>query len=209
MALPNLAFADSEEVKPKPSAAEQLKVVGSYEYNFAGKRLTRSIDPVLLKRLSEHPEEDSEFDNILSVWILKAGVEKREEFKYLLEIEALRKIPRIQFALLAYDYNINGNQKSLAKLLESLQVEVVNKEGWGAGSWAGLPSFNGLEGVNEWKLTKQILGSVKLSTDGSAGDERYGFWLTRRYFFPNDKEFPANYDNFCKEMDKLQSKSAK
>jgi hypothetical protein len=46
-----------------------------------------------------------------------------------------------------------------------------------------------------------------MSADGAGGDERYGFWLKRRYFFPDSKDFPNNYQAFCRDLAQLQAKA--
>ncbi len=105
--------------------------------------------------------------------------------------------------LLAYDYNVNGNKKALETLLDRLREAMEEKRGW------SMEHLYALAAINEWDLCKQALGSQVLSADGAGGDERYGFWLTRRYFFPANPAFPDSYADFCKEMEQLQSETYK
>lgn len=191
--------ADQPETKANPVEA-LLRKEGSYEYNLVGKRLLRSFDAELLTHLAKHPEENEKFDYQLVDIILRAAVEKNAKFQYLLKNEKLRK--DYEAALLAYDYNLTGNHQALETLLARFRKEAKERRSW------ELAILGSLSAVNEWKLIKDALGSVALSADGAGGDGRYAFWLRRRYFFPDNKSFPADYQTFCKEIDELQGKTA-
>lgn len=186
----------AEESKTKMEIEAMLGKKDSYEYRLVGKRLLRPIDDALLKRLVEHPEETGEHDYALSTWLLRIAAEGDRKYLWLLDSKELQKggdraKEEIIDILLAYDYNVNGNKKALDTLLDRVRKAMDQGDGWGA-------TF-ALGAVNEWNLCKQALGGFG-GGDGAGGDERYGFWLTRRYFFRDNKEFPTDYRTFCRDQ---------
>jgi hypothetical protein len=196
----------ANESKNKMEIEAMLREKGSYEYNLVGKRLLRPIDEALLKRLVAHPDETGDHDFALSTWLLRIAAEGDRKYLWLLDSKELRKggdpgREEIFDILLAYDYNVNGNQKALEVLLDRLRKAMKEERSW------GVPHLFALAAVNEWDLCRQALGSHGLSADGSGGDERYGFWLTRRYFFPDDKKFPDKHETFCRDLAQLQAKA--
>lgn len=190
-----------ERANEAPDIETSLTTQGSYEFNIVGRRLMRPIDPQLMRHLARHPEEIPENDYILGSWILRAAVERDESFQDLLENEGLRADINSKAALLAYDYRVNGNEEALDALLDHVRREMNARRSW------MLPYLYGLGGVDEWERTKQVLGSVPLSADGAGGCERYAFWLTRRHFFPDHPTFPADYSEFCRELEELQAEA--
>lgn len=209
LVLSALVFQVSCAVNESRSSKEieaKLREKGSYEYNLVGKRLSRPIDEELLKRLVAHPEESGDHDFILSTWLLRIAAEGDRKYLWLLDSKELRKggdpgREEISDLLLAYDYKVNGNPKSLEVLLNRLRKAMKEKRSW------DVPHLDALAAVDEWDLCRQALGSRRLSADGAAGDERYGFWLKRRYFFPHNKSFPDNYQLFCRDLEQLQAKA--
>jgi hypothetical protein len=171
----------------------------SYEYNLVGKRLLRPVDETLLKHLVEKPEEAGKHDYVLSSWLLRIAAEGDRNHLWLLDSKELQKDGETADLLLAYDYNVNGNPKALATLLERLRKAMKERRTW------GVPHLHALAAVNEWDRCRQALGSHGLSADGAGGDERYGFWLKRRYLFPDNKKFPDNYETFCRDLEQLQA----
>lgn len=154
------------------------------------------FNPDELVELAKHPKSDS--DGRLGRLILRASAEKDARFRYLLEQENLREDPNLELVLCAYDYAVNGNQKSLEKILARHRKL--------AGSWDSETVWV-LGYIDEWNLTEKALGSRILSADGAGGDSRYAFWLKRRYFYPNKPGLPDNYEKFCREMSGQQRKA--
>jgi hypothetical protein len=192
-------IASAAEGNPsKQDIGAMLEKEGSYEHNLVGRRLLRPIDETLLKRLVEQPEETGNHGYILSTWLLRIAAEGDRKYLWLLDRKALRNGGETDDILLAYDYNVNGNKKALETLLDRLRKAMAENRSW------GVPHLYALAAINEWDLCKQALGSQAISADGAGGDERYGFWLKRRYFFPESPEFPDNYADFCKEMEHVQ-----
>jgi len=198
------AFAADDE-KPKPDDKKEPNPVAAliskedtYENNLVGKLLI-PFDAKLLTALAKDPDEKP---GKLGELILQAGVEKNKEFRYLLGDDRLRKNMDVRRALLAYDYNVNGNKKSLEELLE-----IFLKEAKAAKSW-DLAALSALGSIDEWDLTKTALTTYRLSADGTGGAGRYSFWLRRRYYYPDNKAFPADYQEFAKEIKRLQIKTA-
>ena len=191
--IASCAFAAADVPKPDNAHDQSLAKMrekGTYESNLVG-HLLKPFDSQLLIQLASNPEADTE--EKLATLILRAGAEKNARFQYLLEQKELRKRPGIDLALFAFDYSVNGNQKAL----ESILSRHVN--GAGQRSWDS-ETVMVLAYVNEWNLTKKALGSHVLSADGAGGDARYAFWLTRRYFFPANNQFPDDYQGFIKEI---------
>jgi hypothetical protein len=193
--------AIAEESNAKMEIEAMLRNVDSYEYRLVGARLLRPIDDALLKQLVVNPEETSEHDFALSAWLLRIAAEGNRKYLWLLDSKELKKggdrgKEEIIDILLAYDYNVNGNKKTLDRLLDRVRKRRDQGEGW--------DSAFALGAVNEWNLCKQTLAGLS-GGDGAGGDERYGFWLTRRYFFPDNKEFPNNYQTFCRDQRQPQA----
>ena len=154
------------------------------------------FNPDELVELAKHPKNDS--DGRLGRLILRAAAEKDARFRYLLEQENLSEDPELELVLSAYDYAVNGKQKALEKILVRHRRL--------AGNWDSDTVWV-LSYVDEWNLTEKALGSRILSADGAGGDSRYAFWLKRRYFYPNNPQFPDNYDKFCREISDLHHKA--
>jgi len=188
-----------EKNPTKQELEAMLGKKGSYEYNLVGRRLLRPVDETLLKRLVEKPEESGEHDYVLSSWLLRIAAEGDRDHLWLLDSKELKKDGEAADLLLAYDCNVNGNQKSFDTLLERLRKAMKEQRTW------SIPHLYALAAVNEWDRCRQALGSHRLSADGAGGDERYGFWLTRRYLFPDNKTFPDNYETFCRDLEQLQA----
>lgn len=200
-ALALVVAPGAEENAAKQEIKGMFSKEGSYEYNLVGRRLLHPIDEALLKRLVSHPEETSEHDYVLSSWLVRIAAEGDRKYLWLLDSKELRKGGETADLLLAYDYNVNGNRKALDTLLKRLRKVMKEQRTW------GVPHLFALAAVNEWGLCRQALGSHGLSADGAGGDERYGFWLKRRYFFPNNKKFPDDYEAFCRDLEQLQAKA--
>ena len=186
-----------------------LRKKGDYEYNLVGKRLLRPIDDALLKRLLEHPEENDQHDYVLHSWLTRIAAESDRKYLWILEQEKRRyngdpERKWIANKLLAYDYNVNGNQQAFETLLAQIRKEAQAKDSLCAGNWLAVESLQALSAINEWRSCRDALGSTPLSADGAGGDALYGFWLTRRYFFPDNKEFPDDFEVFLRELEELQ-----
>lgn len=167
----------------------------TYESNLLGD-IQKPFNPEALVELAKHPERDSR--GKLGRHILRAAAEKDVRFRYLLEQENLREDPDLELVLCAYDYAVNGKQKSLEKILARHRKL--------AGSWDSDTVWV-LSYVDEWNLTEKALGSRALDTDGAGGDAHYMFWLTRRHFYPHNPRFPDRYEKFCREMSEQQRKA--
>lgn len=196
----------AEEGGKPVDVVAMMSVEKSYEHNLVGKRLLRPIDDELLKRLMAQPEESENHDNILSTWLLRIAAEADRKYLWLLEDEAIQAggspaKDEIRDILLIYDYNVNGRQKSLETVLERLREAMKEEESW------SVQHLYALSAVNEWNLCRQALGSHPLLCDGSGGDERYGFWIKRRFFFPDNEQFPDDYEAFCRDLEELQAKA--
>ncbi len=191
----------AEESDKRMELHAMLSKKGTYEYNLVGRRLLRPIDDVLLKRLAASPDESSEHDYALSPWLLRIAAESNQKYLWLLESKDLRNGGEPDDILLAYDYNINRNKKALEALLGRVRKSIEDGHSWGSARTSALAA------IDEWDLCRQALGSGTMSADGAGGDERYGFWLTRRYFFPESKAFPKDYKAFCRDLEDLQSKA--
>ena len=191
--IPILACVPAFAGEGKPTIEQieaNLRKKGEYEYNLVGRRLLRPIDEVLFKRLAEHPEENADHDYPLSSWIQRAGLEGGKKYLWLLEAEALREDPAFRADILAFEYNVTDKAEVLDKLLELVRKEVGDAGGWDNSDVLALSA------VNEWKKTKELLVSLDLSADGAGGDAIYAFWLERRHFFPDNREFPKDYRTF-------------
>ena len=167
----------------------------TYEANLLGD-VQKPFNPDALVELAKYPERDSGGE--LGDHILRAAAEKDARFRYLLEQENLREDPDLELVLSAYDYAVNGKQKSLEKILARHRKV--------PGSWDSDTVWV-LGYIDEWNLTKKALGSRVLSADGAGGDARYAFWLRRRYFYPHNPRVPDNYEKFCREISDLQQRA--
>ena len=180
-----------------------LRKKDSYAYNLVGERLLRPIDEALLNRLLEHPEENDQHDYVLHSWLTRIAAESDRKYLWILDQEKRRysgdpERKWIANILLAYDYNVNGNQQAFETLLAQIRKEAQSKnEGC---NWKILELIHPLSAINEWDLCKATLISAPIETDGEGGDQVYGFWLQRRYFFPDNKEFPDSFDDFLRTI---------
>lgn len=180
-----------------------LRKEGEYEYNLVGKRLLRPIDDALLKRLLEHPEENDQHDYVLHSWLTRIAAESDRKYLWILDQEKRRysgdpERKWIANTLLAYDYNVNGNQQAFETLLAKIRKDAQKDE------WAVWGLLQALSAIDEWNRCKDAFVMANPITDGAGGDEIYGFWLTRRYFFPDNKEFPDDFVVFLRELEELQ-----
>ena len=186
----------------KQKIEAMIREKDSPEYNLMGEKFLRPIDDGLLKLLAAHPEQSSDHDYILTTWLTRIAAEADRKYLWLLDKKELQKDDLSNY-LLAYDYNVNGNQKALKTLLDRARKVMVEVGGtWGGGSY-----LCALSAVNEWDLCRQELASHSQSADGVGDSERYAFWLKRRYFFPDNKKFPDNYETFCFDLEQLQAKA--
>ena len=194
-----------EDNPTKQEIEAMLRKKESYEYNLVGEKLLRPLDEALLKRIVATPP-DLEFgkhdSNLLRYWLLRIAAEGDRKYLWLLDSKRLQKDDMSNHLLLAYDCNANGNQKALQTLLDRARKVMRDH-----GTWHGGPCLFALAAVNEWEQCRQELASHDLSADGAGDDERYGFWLKRRYFFPDNKSFPGNYAAFCRDLEQLQTKA--
>lgn len=193
--------ASPAKPRQEPSKTdERLKRIwetGTYENNL----MRHQLEPFDAERL-RHLVSDPVNVNIEACsLILRAAAEKDARFQDLLKREDLRKELPVDMALSAYDYSVNGNRKALDHILEAHRAAGRENGGWGsAATWA-------LSYVDEWNLTKEALGSHVMSGDGAGADERYAFWLIRRYYFPNNREFPTDYTRFTEDLIRAQRES--
>lgn len=188
-------------VPKKPEGDGRLEEAykeGTYENGLA-RGVVEPYDDRSLALMAEKPIKDT---RVFSDLVFRAAAEKDPKFKYLLERKELREDPRVSVALDAYDYNVNGNRAALESILSS---QVNNKPGWNSKEvWA-------LSAIDEWDLTKKALESSVMSGDGSGGSARYAFWLKRRILFPDNQEFPKDYQRFWEdlyEQQKISQQSA-
>lgn len=170
---------------------------GTYESSLLSD-LLEPFDQEELVQLAAHPEKDT--GGRLVRLILHAVADRDTRFQYMLDQKELRNDPEIDLALLAYDYSVNHNESALKTIL-SQHATQVNWHGWDSGTVLVLAY------VDEWKLTKEALEAHVMSGDGSGADAAYSFWLTRRYLFPKDQNFPRDYRQFRNDLHEKQQES--
>jgi hypothetical protein len=195
--ISSCTFVAVDDIKPNKARDQviaKMREKGSYESNLVGD-LLKPFDQQALVQMAADPEADTggQFVDL----ILRAAAEKDAKFQYLLGKKGFRKDPTVDLALLAYDYSVNGNQKALESIL-SRHINEAAPRIWDSNTVMVLAY------VNEWDLVKKALESHVLSADGSGGDARYAFWLTRIYLFPSNKQFPDNYGKFSTEIEEQQ-----
>ncbi|MGC4016225.1 MAG: hypothetical protein QM755_17140 [Luteolibacter sp.] len=150
---------------------------------FDAKELTRAV---------ENPGSDR---RELGAMIGAAAAAKDSRFRYLLERDELRGDEKIRPYLLAYDYAVNGNEAALNELLEQHR----QRQG---GGWDDV-EVSALACVDEWDKTRLAFSARVLSGDGTGADERYSFWLARRYRFTGSSSFPKDYGAFQEDLQGL------
>ncbi len=193
-------FVAADELKPdkaRDQVLAKMREKGSYESNLVGD-LLKPFDQQALVQMAAHPDTDT--GGQLVRLILRAGAEKNAKFQYLLGQKELRKAPEIDLAILAYDYSVNGNQEALESIL-SRHANEASPKSWDSGTVMVLAY------VDEWNLSKKALESHVLSGDGAGEDSQYAFWLTRRYLFPSNKQFPDDYNKFTTEIREQQKRA--
>jgi hypothetical protein len=127
--------------------------------------------------------------------LLRAGAGKHPGFQDLLARPELRQDPRMDMALCAYDYSVNGNREALDRIVASHRAAEASEEAcWNdPAAWA-------LAYVDEWDLTRQALGSHRMASGEADVDGHKLFWLTRRYLFPRSRNFPEDYRRFTEHI---------
>ncbi len=135
---------------------------------------TIPFQPEELRQHAANPQSEADFRRL--AWlILRAGAEKDAGFRYLLDNKELRKDEKVNLALIAYDYSVNGNQKSLDDLLVRLAREKTRSDS----SVAATLAF-----VDEWDQVPKAMDAHFVGADGSGGDLK-GFCMAwRAYLFP-------------------------
>jgi hypothetical protein len=131
----------------------------------------------------------------LAELISRAAAGKHPGFQDLLEREDLRKDPRTDMALCAYDYSVNGKREALERILATHRAAGSGEEP----SWTD-PAAQALRYVNEWDLTREALGAHPMAHGESDYDGPKVFWLTRRYLFPRNQDLPTTYEAFGQEI---------
>lgn len=175
---------------------DQIRVQGTYENSLAGE-LFKPLDAAELTRLSEDPDRDIyRFTDL----ILQAAAEKDSSFRQLVDRKDLRAESRVDLAISAYDYMINGNPAALESILG--KFDKLAAEGRNGDS----DELMVLAYVDEWDATRETLLSHGVGGDGAGGDAVYAFWLKRRFLFPNNPVFPKDYEAFKTEI--FQSRRA-
>ncbi len=156
--------------------------------------LLRPFDPSGLRPMLEDVE-GNEWE--ASDLLMRAGAEKFLGFQDLLAKPELRANRSMDMALCAYDYSVNGNREALERILEAYRATADDK---GKGQWLD-PAWRALEYVDEWDLVKQTLVSHPAVSGGESDtDPPLSFWLTRRYLFPMNRDFPEDYDRFKEDL---------
>lgn len=172
----------------------EIQTDGTYENNLM-KRFLKPLDADLLHELAKDPMEDeSEFMGL----VLQAAASHDTRFLYLLDNERLVKNPASQWhlAICAYDHVMTGNKDALLHLLDRY-AKMAEKEGGRPGDSNELMV---LGVVDEWDLTRKMFLGHDFSWDLSVRSALYAFWLTRRYLYPQNKDFPDDYQAFEREM---------
>jgi hypothetical protein len=155
---------DNERIKKFKHTFDQ---VGGWDYNPA-----EPFNREELVRLAAHPQENPR----RLMWLInRAGAEKDERFRYLLDQKELRKNPSLDLSLAGYDYSVNGNQKALDAILGKLAKKEVGSDA----APVGVLSF-----IDEWDRTIPAIRAHFVLADGAAGISLGLFWLTREYLFP-------------------------
>lgn len=166
--------------------------------NFFVRDLIESFDGAELTRLAKtkNLEDNGEYEAMARL-VVRAAAEKHPGFQDLLSRPELRKKPMLDMALCAYDYAVNGNRVAL----ERMDAFHRGAAGTDQGGFDG-PAAWALGYVNEWDVTKQMLEAQP--SEGEIDDIRRAFWIKRRYFFPQNRDFPDDYDQFVREMNQAQ-----
>lgn len=176
----------SRDYSESNARLDQLLVKGTYESNLIGQDL-EPVDGETLNRMIDDPTRDIyDFSDL----ILRAAAGKDPSFRRLFDNADLRDEPRVDLAISAYDYAVNKNPDALTHILTRLAEHMGN---YGS---TDSDELLVLSYVNEWKLTKKTILAHPLRGDGTGGDALYSFWLKRRSFFPDDSDFPKDYEEF-------------
>jgi hypothetical protein len=163
--------------------------------------LLRPFDPSELRRMLDDIEANEwEVTDLL----MRAGAEKDPGFQGLLAKPELRANRSMDMALCVYDYSLNGNREALERIIEAYRETA---DATGKGQWID-PAWRALEYVDEWDLVKRALVSHPMAGGGDSDfDPPLSFWLTRRYLFPLNRDFPDDYDRFVEDLGEEQRKS--
>ncbi|WP_367873112.1 hypothetical protein [Luteolibacter sp. Populi] len=171
-------------------------VEGSLE-NAAMRDLLEPFNPSELRRMLDNGGEN---EWKLTGLLMRAGAEKHPGFQDLLARPELRANPAMDMALCAYDYSLNGNREALERIVAAYRAAGAA----GEGRWND-PAWQALECVDEWDLAKQALLSHPMGSGGDSDfDPQLSFWLTRRYLFPMNRDFPEDYDRFTEDLIRRQ-----
>jgi hypothetical protein len=178
-----------ETLRQDPSLKD-LWEEGTLE-NFFVRQLMAPFDAAELRRLAKAKDQEDHGETMARL-VVRAAAEKHPGFQDLLTRPELRKNPMLDMALCAYDYAVNGNREALERAAGTYEGDFD-----GPAAWA-------LAYVDEWDVTKQMLETQPMG--GEMGDHRHIFWVTRRYLFPQSRDFPDDYDRFASELSRAQEK---
>jgi tetratricopeptide (TPR) repeat protein len=137
---------------------------------------TIPFKPEELKQLAANTESEADFRR-LNWLILRAGAEKDDSFRHLLDQEELREDGDVNLALIAYDYSVNGNAKALDYLLASLAMEKTGSDS---------SVVVALAFVDEWDRIPKALKAHFVHSDGAGADLKFFCDLSKAYLFPRN-----------------------
>ncbi|MFD2304626.1 hypothetical protein, partial [Roseibacillus ishigakijimensis] len=166
-----LLFASPSAVGQEAERAE----VSQTERRLIHPLLVAPLDPEkLLQAVAEHESNDQNNDHLMWL-ILRAAIEKRQDYRPLLEVKKLRKTQNLRLALAAYRYNLEGREKVLDPILAQLATEEIG---------ADTDSIVILSVLNEWDRSVRAFRKHFIRTDGTGGEAKRTFLATRAFLYP-------------------------
>ena len=172
--LVSLPFAAKGE--EAPDASESSRRVGPLW-------ATKPFDPERLRLAAEEYDPNSGENQRLMYWILRAAIEKDEEFRYLLKMKKLKKAKNMELALAAYRYALDRSEGALNTILAQIATEDIGDD---------LDSILVLSTLDEWDRSIRAFRKHFVHTDGTGGFAKSNFMSTRSYLYP--KRYAAMRD---------------
>lgn len=138
------------------------------------------FDPAELASLALEPEKNP---RRLMWLIVYAGLEKDEQFRYLLDQEPLKKNESVALALASYEYALDRKEEALDFI-----IDIMKKEGGGDTNSLLIISY-----MDEWEKSTGVLQNWR--GDGAVGEAMYCFHEIRKYLYP------AQYQKYLEKND--------
>lgn len=162
----------------RAAAGSGVRPSGEWEAIFAHSasdyKITQPFDQAELTALLAEPAKNPR----RLMWLIhRAGAERDSRFRYLIDLPELRDQGTLELAVAAYDYSVNGNQKSLDFILTNHSAQEPGSDS---------DSVVALSFINEWDLTIAAFEAhFAQGTDGAGGEALRSFWHRREYLFPH------------------------